>query len=176
MQQQERRSAAADDGIDLGARGRDALLTLRQFLSHPVGVDVLMPVSAPAGRGGGLCFALPGTEEHALPYLSYRPEAGMGRIIAAVREGGPEKAFLRSCFESHVAKLLVTMAVEGRGLAFLAKSRIAEELAQGTLVRAGDATWDIPIEIHRFRPRTRLSSTAEAFWATVAGGGPADRR
>lgn len=135
-----------------------------------------MPVSAPAGRGGGPCFALPGTEEHALPYLSYRSESGMGRIIAAVREGAPEKAFLRSCFETHVAELLVTMAVEGRRLAVLPKSFIAEDLAQGALVRAGDATWDIPIEIHIFRPRTRLSSTAEAFWATVAGGGAADRR
>ncbi|MFG1331894.1 LysR family transcriptional regulator [Xanthobacter autotrophicus] len=154
----------------------DTLLTPRQFLSHPVGVDVLIPVSAPTGEGGGPSFALPGTEAHALPYLSYRPESGMGRIIAAVREGAPERAFLRPCFESHVAKLLVTMAVEGRGLAFLPKSLIGEELAQGTLVRAGDTTWDITIEIQLFRPRTRLSSTAEAFWATVAGGGTVDRR
>lgn len=149
----------------------DTLLTPRQFLSHPVGMDVLIPVSAPAASRNQATFALPGTEEQPLPYLAYRPESGMGRIVAAVRQSAPQKAFLKPGFESHLAKLLVTMAVEGRGLAFLPKSLIGEELAQGSLVRAGEEAWDIPIEIHLFRPRTRLSSTAEAFWATVVSSG-----
>lgn len=144
----------------------DTLLSPRQFLSVPVGVDVLLPVSAPAGAGAA--FTLPGREEEPLPYLAYRPESGMGRIVAAVRRGGKPAASLKPAFESHLAKLLVTMAVQGRGLAFLPRSLIGEELAQGSLVRAGDAAWDIPIEIRLFRPRTRLSASAEAFWSAVA--------
>lgn len=146
----------------------ETLLTRRQFLSHRVGSDVLVAVSAPRAEGGP-AFTLPGAQDAPLPYLAYRPESGMGRIVAAVHEGASRRAFLKPSFESHVAKLLVTMATDGRGLAILPESLIREELEKGNLMRAGDADWDIPMDIHLFRPRNRLSATAEAFWSAVTG-------
>lgn len=148
----------------------ETLLTPRDFRSHRVGADVLVAVSAP-DPSGEPAFRLPGTPDQPVPHLAYRPESGMGRIVAAVQEARPEKAFLKPGFESHVAKLLVAMALEGRGLAILPQSLIGEELAQGTLVPAGTPDWDIPMEIQLFRPRTRLSAAAEAFWSAVTAAG-----
>jgi DNA-binding transcriptional LysR family regulator len=145
----------------------DTSLGPSQFLSHRVGMDLLIPISAPRRDADDPAFTLPGTEADPLPYLSYRAESGMGRIVAAVRRASPRQAWLKPTFQSHLAKLLVSMAIEGRGMAWLPQSLIADELASGALLRAGTGEWDIPIEIHLFRPRARLTSTAEIFWATA---------
>ncbi|WP_161536021.1 hypothetical protein [Bradyrhizobium sp. LCT2] len=47
--------------------------------------------------------------------------------------------------------------------AWLPESLIADQLASGELVKAGGPKWEIPIEIHVFRPRSRLTPAAEAF-------------
>jgi DNA-binding transcriptional LysR family regulator len=139
-----------------------------QFMSRAVGTDVLIPVVAPhPDQAGQPLLTLPGSEQSPIPYLSYRTESGMGRIVSAVRNTSPNKAWLKPTFNSHLAKLLVTMALDGRGMAWLPKSLIGEYLAAEQLVRAGDERWDIPIEIHLFRSRARLPATAEQFWATV---------
>ena len=71
---------------------------------------------------------------------------------------------------------LKAMALEGRGLAWLPQSLVADELRAGTLVPAGPAAWDVPVEIRLYRQRTEMSDAAEAFWRLAAGGpsaGPA---
>lgn len=151
----------------------ETALTPGQFMSRAVGTDILIPVVAPYSEGdeaGQPLLTLPGSEQSPIPYLSYRTESGMGRIVSAVRNTSPNKAWLKPTFNSHLAKLLVTMALDGRGMAWLPKSLISEYLLSGQLVRAGDKKWDIPIEIHLFRSRARLPATAEQFWATVDRG------
>jgi DNA-binding transcriptional LysR family regulator len=148
----------------------ETALGAKQFVSLAVGQDVLIPVSAPAAAGKPEpLFALPGTEATLLPYLSYKEESGMGRIVAAVRASATMRPYLKPTFTSHLAKLMVTMALDGRGMAWLPESLISEDLATDRLVRAGDKEWDIPIEIHLFRPRTRLTPIAEKFWKQVSG-------
>jgi DNA-binding transcriptional LysR family regulator len=148
----------------------ETALGAKQFFSRAVGQDVLIPVAAPIvpGKADPL-FALPGTEQAPAPYLSYKEESGMGRIVAAVRASAPMRARLKPTFTSHLAKLLVTMALDGRGMAWLPESLISEDLAAGRLVRSGGREWDIGIEIHLFRPRSRLSPVAEKFWNQVTG-------
>lgn len=149
----------------------ETLLSPKQFMSVKVGTDILIPVvcskSGPGGSPEPL-FQLPGSEENPVLYLSYRPESGMGRIVSAVRAQSTKKAWLRPTFNSHLAKLLVTMALDGRGMAWLPKSLIQNNLVEGSLLRAGDESWDIPIEIHVFRPKARLSQTAELLWSTIS--------
>jgi len=74
---------------------------------------------------------------------------------------------LKPIFTSHLAKLLVTMALEGRGMGWSPKSLVEEHVEKCELVRAGDSSWDIPIEIHLFRPLERLSPAAERFWSHI---------
>lgn len=145
--------AAAENRLDGG-----------HFLAKKVGCDRLLPLSAPDPAGAAL-FALPGTADAPLPFLAYKEESGMGRILGAVRRNGLfAGVWLKPVFASHLARLLVSMALEGRGMAWLPESLAAADLASGRLVRAGAEQWDIPIEIRVLRPRMRLAPAAEAFW------------
>jgi len=149
-------------------------LTTSQFRSVHVGDDRLIPASVPASRSGKVPrFRLPGTEAAPTQFLSFRPESGMGTILEAVRSTSPLRAHLKPAFTSHLAKLLVTMVQAGRGMAWLPESLIVDQLASGELVRAGGPDWEIPIEIHVFRPRSRLTQAAEAFWKHVQEHPPA---
>lgn len=94
--------------------------------------------------------------------------------MAAVRGQSPLKAHLRPTFSSHLAKLLVAMALEGRGVAWLMKSLVDDHLTSGQLVRAAGCAWDIPVEIHVFRSRSRLTPAAEIFWNRLTSGSPLD--
>jgi len=139
-----------------------------RFQSVRIGTDFMMPISAPVSEGSAEpCFMLPGSSKELVPYLSYRQESGMGRIVAKALDTALPKARLKPIFTSHLAKLLVTMALEGRGMGWSPKSLVEEHVEKGELVRAGDSSWDIPIEIHLFRPLERLSPAAERFWSHI---------
>jgi DNA-binding transcriptional LysR family regulator len=149
-------------------------LTTSQFRSAHVGDDRLIPASVPVSKSGKAArFRLPGTAAAPVQFLSYRSESGMGTILDAVRSTSPLKAELKPAFTSHLAKLLVTMVQAGRGMAWLPQSLIADQLASGELVKAGGAEWEIPIEIHVFRPKSRLTPAAETFWTHVQEHPPA---
>jgi DNA-binding transcriptional LysR family regulator len=150
------------------------LLHPSSFRSVHIGNDCMMPISVPVVPGSSApLYALPGRREAPVPYLSYRPESGMGRIVAAALESSLPKAWLKPAFTSHLAKLQVTMALEGRGMGWAPQSLIEEPLEKGELVRAGDSSWDIPIEIHLFRSRARQSAVAERFWSHLVAPGVA---
>jgi LysR family transcriptional regulator, hypochlorite-specific transcription factor HypT len=147
------------------------LLEPSQFLSVPVGQDVLLPVSAPMERGSPLPrHSLPRSPGAPVPHLAYRAESGMGRITASALAAGGSPLWLKPVFSSHLATLLVTMAIEGRGISWSPKSLVSEALAAGTLVRAGNPAWDIPMEIRLLRSRARQSPAAERFWTLVRDG------
>lgn len=155
--------AAAPSRLEAGA-----------FRSAAVGSDRLVPVSAPDGNGAPR-HALGGSGAP-LPHLAYSAESGMGRIVTAARGGFPGPVALETVFTSHLAAVLRTLARDGRGVAWLPESLIAEDLAQGTLVRAGGAAWEIPVEVRLCRPRARQSPAAETFWALAAGPANQDGR
>ncbi|MCR0980870.1 LysR family transcriptional regulator [Roseomonas populi] len=129
-----------------------------RFPWHSVGADRLVPVAAPGG---------PALEEGrgALPFLAYSPESGLGRILAAAVPKAME-ARLNAAFTAHHAATLRTMARAGRGLAWLPESLVAEDLAAGTLRRAGPVALDVPLDIRVIRPLA-LGAAAETFWSLV---------
>jgi DNA-binding transcriptional LysR family regulator len=144
------------------------VLTPSHFQSLHVGDDRLIPASVPvSSRNRNPRFRLPGTESAPVPFLSFRQESGMGKILEAVRATSPMQAHLQTTFTSHLAKLLVTMVQAGRGMAWLPESLIAEQLASGALVEAGGREWHIPIEVQVFRQKVRLAHAAESFWRHV---------
>jgi DNA-binding transcriptional LysR family regulator len=136
------------------------------WLSAQVGADVLAPLAAP--DHGHPRFSLPGDPDHPVPLLAYSPESGLGRIIAAA--GTPfQSACLDPVFTSHLAAVLRSMALEGRGVAWLPMSLVAGDLRDGTLVRAGAAAWDLDVDILLYRPRAPLAPAAERFWSQLGG-------
>jgi len=133
--------------------------------------DLLMPVSAAAPDAPGRPLHAIG-QDGAVPVLAYSEASGLGRIMRSRMRGvfgdGSESAIAHGVsvvFTAHHAALLKTMALEGRGVAWLPHSLIADELRSGTLVPAGGETWNVPVEIRLYRQRAEMAPAAEALWS-----------
>ncbi|MDB5502886.1 MAG: hypothetical protein JWR89_2788 [Tardiphaga sp.] len=135
-------------------------LTNDAFRSIHLGDDILLPVMSPT---------LQPRELGAAPFLAYTSESGMGRILAAAWAATGTRAPAEPVFASHLASVLATMARDGRGVAWSPLSLVADDLAAGTLVRAGGTSDEVPMEIRLFRPKARQSPGAEALWNHAAG-------
>lgn len=136
-------------------------LDARQFRSVRVGEDVLVPVAAPDAG-----FRLPGRPEAPLPYLAYAEGSALGRAVDVALAA--RAAWLTPVFMARQAVLLRGMAQEGRGVAWLPRTLVRDDLERGTLAAAGGEDWAVAVEVHLFRPRSRMSPAAEAFWTLAA--------
>ncbi|WP_262690168.1 LysR family transcriptional regulator [Kordiimonas aestuarii] len=126
------------------------------FRSLVVGGDTLIPVAA---RG-----VLEQAVEGDLPHLAFTKESGMGRIIRAALEKRGQPVAPTPVFASHLASVLTAMALDGRGVAWLPLSLIADHLEAGRLARVEQEQQGIDIEIRLWRPRARQAPVAEEFW------------
>jgi DNA-binding transcriptional LysR family regulator len=132
-----------------------------QYTFTRVSDDVLMPVTPPSPSGQPQHWI----DEKALgplPVLAYSQDSGLGRIMRSLMPKTLDETPFSTVFTAHHAVLLKTMALEGRGIAWLPKSLIKAELACGLLVPAGNAEWHIPVDIRLYRQRAALSAPAEA--------------
>lgn len=136
------------------------------FTSVVVGVDRLLPVSAPKSDGSP-SHSLPGNEANPVDYLAYVGTSAIGRAVNFMLSHHDAHPSLNHVFDTLLAAVLKTVAVQGRGLAWLPENEIASELETGKLVVSGDETFFIPVEIRLFRNCETLSVAAEEFWATV---------
>jgi LysR family transcriptional regulator, hypochlorite-specific transcription factor HypT len=141
------------------APGRFAAGT--QFQSTKVGKDALVPFVAPDASGAPRWRLSAGAEK--IPYLEYSEESGLGRILAA-SHFQHRATGLQAVFSARLAATLMTMARDGRGIAWLPATLAAADVAAGHLVRAGDANWEVEVDICVFRPSVRQSLAAETFW------------
>ena len=123
--------------------------------------DRLVPVAAPP-RDGGPDLVLGGQD---IPHLSFDERSGLGRILQAALAGKLSRLDLRPVFTSHVVMALRTMAIDGKGVAWLPWRLVAEDIAAGRLVPAGSPEWGVEVSIALVRPKARLSSLAEGFWS-----------
>ena len=131
-------------------------LPAEQFVSKKIGEDVLLPLV-----GHSASFDQTPAE---LPYLAYTEESGLGRIVSHRLQGKDGYLHLKPLFSSHLAAVLMSMALENKGVAWLPRSLTEQEIVDARLRRGLDESWDIPLEVHLARPVAPLSSFAEAFW------------
>ena len=142
-------------------------LLAQDFPFVSVGSDTLIPVSAPDSAGRPRYQLADATPSAPLPLLSYSPESGIGRILDDVHGASLERCPTQSIFQAHLASVLRTMALDGRGMAWLPQTLIAEDLACGRLIEAAPQNWRIEMEIRLYRDRSPLGEAAEDFWAAV---------
>ena len=146
-------------------------------ISYPkarLGSDVLVPVSAPASdsQAGATLHSLAG--DGPVPFLAYGPPSGLGRIVTSQLRYTPMRIErIQSTFVGPHATLLRSMAQQGRGIAWLPEMLVHDDLVHGSLVRAGDTQWDIPLEICLFRQPTEMAPVAEKLWTLVKAAEPA---
>jgi LysR family transcriptional regulator, hypochlorite-specific transcription factor HypT len=144
------------------------------FQSVRVGKDTLIPVVAPHGPVlPELARAQQPREK--LPVLSYSDASGLGRILRMLLGTKLDDAQVEFVFTAHLAVVLKSMAVQGRGVAWLPESLIREDMAAKRLVPAGTAQWSIPLQIRLFRRRGLQGSVAEEFWKIAKGGFAVDQ-
>ena len=135
------------------------------YPSVQIGGDVLIPVSAAGPDGRPLHLLESGVPPVSL--LTYSAESGLGRILQETRSAALEKIARQTPFTAHLASVLRTMALDGRGMAWLPKSLIAEDLAAHRLVPAASHAWDVDLEIRLYRDRAPMGRAAEALWEVV---------
>lgn len=140
----------------------------RQFQHRRVGEDRLVPCVKPDANGNPLWALDTVSPSGRVPWLAYAPQSGLGRILTADWETKALVPLLNAVLSARLAAALLTLAEDGRGIAWLPLSLCAESLKAGRLVMASDDTrWTTPVEIVLHRPASRLTPTAEAVWATV---------
>jgi LysR family transcriptional regulator, hypochlorite-specific transcription factor HypT len=144
--------------------------------SHPValdparydmlilGTEPISPFSAPA-RAGRPRHTLPGTAEVPTPYLSYTPNAYLGRMTEVILANAPERLYLDRLYETDMAEGLKAMALAGHGIAFLPHSAVEDAVAEGKLIRLDRATRGTPegqltlsMEIRLYRDKLAAKS------------------
>ena len=145
-------------------------LDVEDCLAAHIGDDVLVPVSQPdaAGRARHTLAA-----DAPAALLRYSDESGLGRILRALLGRRLEQASAQLVFTAHAASVLRTMALDGRGLAWLPESLVRDDLALGRLVPAAGPEWQVPLEIRLYREREPQGAIAEAFWHSATGDGGA---
>lgn len=135
--------------------------------SQHVGSDRLLPVSAvdPAGQP---IHRLPEAGKSAsMQMLSYSEESGLGRIVREVLGPALGGLSVHNVLTAHLASVLRTMALDGRGLAWLPAALVGDDIANGRLAVAASDEWSIDLDIRLYRERAAMGSAGEAFWAAV---------
>lgn len=138
------------------------------FEAVEIGDDPLLPVCAPQKRGHA-GFRLPLRPGSALVYLPYGRSSFIGRVVDDhVARRVPEVQAQR-LFEDPLIFVLKELALQGLGVAWLPRSTIERNLADGSLLRVDDAGgWEIPVTVELIRRRRPLPEAAEAVWALLA--------
>ena len=141
------------------------------FASVQIGSDVLLPVSAPDAKGQPL-HKLTNTNTNTnsksktkpVQMLGYSPESGMGGILQEVCGPALTSLPMRVSFTAQLASVLRTMALDGRGMAWLPETLVSEDLESGRLVPAASDEWRVVLEVRLFRDRAAMGPAAESFW------------
>lgn len=147
-------------------------LDVAGYASIKVGEDFLLPVSAPAERAGRSVLPRhsldvkrkPSDKTAPVPILGYSAESGIGRILQAVHAEAISRLGARAVFTAHLASVLKTMALDGRGVAWLPASLVEDDMQSGRLLAAGATTWEVPLDIRLYRAPAPLGKAAENFW------------
>jgi len=137
------------------------------YLCTVVGTDELLPVSS-CKANGAPTFTLDGRGASRVPILAYSSGSGIGRLVRALMGPALEAIHADAVFTAHLASVLRTMVLDGRGVAWLPRTLITEDLAAGRLVRAGGASWSTPVDICLFRQQGTMHPAAERFWRAAA--------
>ena len=144
------------------------LLDSEKFGSLTLGHDAFIPVCAPDSSGTAL-YPLPGTSSTTVPHLAYTATTFLGRVAEIVINNGPTVCRLERCYEADMTMLLMRMAVEGYGVAWLLQSAVMDELQRGQLVKAGGDEWSTRLEIRSYCSITNQNPTMRNLWKTLEG-------
>ncbi len=147
--------------------GGDPDLPDRQFSSHRIGQDRLVPLCAPGPDGQPRWRLGPGLAE--VPFISYGNASGLHAILE-MHWTSHRRPAMAPVMNSVLASTNLEMAKAGRGVAFLPLSLAEADIQSGRLTRAGGPDLDVPVQVVIYRPRSRMAPHLEAFWQRALAG------
>jgi DNA-binding transcriptional LysR family regulator len=122
-----------------------------------LGIESISPYASVTSAGRAR-HALPGTQDAPVPYLSYTPNAYLGRMTEVIMANAPVPVHLDRVYETDMAEGLKAMAIAGHGIAFLPHSAAEDAVAEKRLIRldrtarsglaAGAFTLDMEIRLY----------------------------
>ncbi|TFZ00053.1 LysR substrate-binding domain-containing protein [Ramlibacter humi] len=133
------------------------------YRSAVIGGDELVPVSKP-GAGGQALHRLRKAAKGDVPMLAYTEESGMGRVVRAVLGRRLDAVRCNVVFTAHLASVLRSMALDGRGVAWLPRTLVKGDLDDGRLVEAAGSDWIVGLDIRLYRQRDGIGRVAQAVW------------
>ncbi|MBZ6078711.1 LysR family transcriptional regulator [Microvirga puerhi] len=132
---------------------------LSRFSYIAVGTEQVVPVTAPNALGAPLHAV--GKGHRPAHYLSYGNCSFFAHLLADMFAKRPIP--LMTVYENGLSMALKAMALSGRGVAWIPESLVRAELASGDLLRAGDPSLDLLVEIRVYRAH-KLRRQADQFW------------
>ncbi len=140
-------------------------LDAQDFVRVEIGSDLLVPICQPDDAGQPRWTLV----QDEIPYLAYSAESGLGRILRADWAARGVKPPLGTVLQSRLAAALLSMAIDGAGVAWVPLSLASSALAAGKITYAADETYRTEISITLARPTTSLSKISEALWTAACG-------
>lgn len=138
------------------------------FEFRVLGRERLVPVSAPVAGKARPRFRLPGSAEKPVPYLSYGRHTFLGKAVRLILERSPCSLNIR--FENAFSVSLKSMALRGRGVAWLPENIAAADIAGGGLCRLGGAGWREQMDVCLFRRHEKNTPLCDMVWRAAAAG------
>lgn len=135
----------------------------RTFGHRVVGMERLIPVSAPDGSGMPR-FALPGDRLRLTPWIAYHPRSLMSAVIRSHLARLPQATHLNVIDENLHTSAIKELVTLGYGLGWLPERVVRQALDEGQLVRAGDAQWEIPLEVRLYRHQHHRHPGLDQLW------------
>jgi LysR family transcriptional regulator, hypochlorite-specific transcription factor HypT len=132
------------------------------FRSVVVGSDAIVPVGAPGLEAAGRRVAV----------LDYSAESGLGRLVRALRATAFEGVESDTVFTAHLATVLRTMALQGRGVAWLPRSLVDDDLRAGRLAEVAASAAPLQVDVRLYRRDADEPEAAERFWRAVTASNP----
>ncbi|MBB3214607.1 DNA-binding transcriptional LysR family regulator [Herbaspirillum sp. Sphag1AN] len=116
-------------------------------------------------RTGKPDFVFPGNSKAPLPFLSYTPNAYLGRMVELILTDAKSPLHLEKRYETDMSESLKMMALEGHGVAFLPESSVLREVRNRQLARADGANgdWEVEMEIRLYRERPTAQRTGKVL-------------
>jgi len=142
----------------------DSVPAIRDLCEHDyltLGSELVIAVSAPSDTGEPLHDVR--ADGRLVNYLSYRDSSFFAQAL-------PKTVFerkalrLNTVYENAMSAALKAMAVSGHGVAWIPESLAVHELETGQLVRAGDPSFDMEVEIRLYRSYRQRCRQAGQFW------------
>lgn len=132
-----------------------------------IGYERLIPVTG-LNKQGAPCALLPGTQQHPVPWLAYHKRGLLGSAVKAHLARLPQSTHLTPQSENLHVPGIKELVLLGYGMSWLPERNVAAELAEGSLVRAGDSRWDVPMELRLYRHQNQQHAELNGLWSELA--------